>query len=355
MSGYEQRLAADKVEIRTRVATVGARVGDAVAGAVIALLRADRAASYRIVLGDLPINREIRAIDKLCHAFVARHLPSAGHLRFVSSVLQMNVALERIGDYAVTIAREAVQLEQGPPEALGRDIQKLGEQACDVLREALLAFSERDAELARKTRPRAKVIEKTYGQVYRDLVQRASTLGLSDAFALLAIFNRLERVSDQAKNISEETLFELTGEQKPATQYRVLFLDEDASCLAPLAAAMATKAFPQSGHYSSAGLALAPLARPLLNVADRLGLDLGSVQTKAFPADTSELDGVHVVVAMTAAAGERVKSLPYSTSLVQWDLPSSTPMDDEALTDLSRGIAHRVRELMVLMRGPDAP
>jgi hypothetical protein len=30
-------------------------------------------------------------------------------------------------------------------------------------------------------------------------------------------------------------------------------------------------------------------------------------------------------------------------------------MDDEALTDLSRGIAHRVRELMVLMRGPDAP
>ena len=69
-----------------------------------ALLTRDRELAAEVILGDLPINREVRAIDALCHAFVARHLPSAGHLRFVSSVLRLNVELERIGDYAVTIA-----------------------------------------------------------------------------------------------------------------------------------------------------------------------------------------------------------------------------------------------------------
>jgi phosphate transport system protein len=308
------------------------------------------------VLGDLPINREIRAIDALCHAFVARHIPSAGHLRFVSSVLQMNVALERIGDYAVTIAREAVQLRQSPPEQLGKDIAELAAQSCEVLRDALLAFSERDAELARKTRPRAKAIEKTYGQVYSDLVNKAATLGLADAFALLAIFNRLERVSDQAKNISEETLFELTGEQKPATQYRVLFVDEDGTHLAPLAAALAEKAFPESGHYFAAGLTKGRPDPGLSIFAERLGLDILSVNTRAWPSDPLELDGVHVVVAMTPAVASKIERLPYSTSLIEWTFASpQAPLDMAGATELSRKLANEVRELMVLMRGPDAP
>jgi len=102
MNGYERRLAEDKREIRRRVVAVGERVRAAVEMSVESLLRGDRAECARVILGDLPINREVRSINKLCHAFIARHLPSAGHLRFVSAVLQMNIGLERIGDYAVT-------------------------------------------------------------------------------------------------------------------------------------------------------------------------------------------------------------------------------------------------------------
>ena len=69
-----------------------------------------------VVLGDLVVNRRVRKLDSKCHAFVARHLPSAGHLRFVSSVLRLSIALERVGDYAVIIARELAQLESPPPQ-----------------------------------------------------------------------------------------------------------------------------------------------------------------------------------------------------------------------------------------------
>ena len=57
----------------------------------------DNELAYLTVLGDNPINRNSRKLDSLCHAFIARHLPSAGHLRLMSSIVRVNVALERIG------------------------------------------------------------------------------------------------------------------------------------------------------------------------------------------------------------------------------------------------------------------
>ena len=141
MSFYDERLANDKAKIRERVVAIGRRVEQRIGEAVEALVAHDVDRCYAIVLGDLPINREIRAIDRACHAFVARHLPSAGHLRFVSSVLQMNVALERVGDYAVTIAREGVQLRANVQPELVKELQELSSKAREAMRQAVTAFA----------------------------------------------------------------------------------------------------------------------------------------------------------------------------------------------------------------------
>ncbi len=353
MSGYEQRLAVDKAEIRRRVVEVGNRVEAAVESAVNSLLSRDRRGSYAIVLGDLPINREIRAINKACHAFVARHLPSAGHLRFVSSVLQMNVALERIGDYAVTIAREAVQLSQDLPDGISRDLRAFSEQACAVLREALVAFSEKDADLARKTRPRAKSAERQYTEVYNDLMQEGAGLPLRDAFALLAVFHRLERVSDQAKNISEETLFELTGEVKPPKRYEVLFVDDDGTTLAPLAAALASKAFPESGQYSCASISQPrePTSQ-LRQLAEEVGLELVHTRCFELPSGKAELAAYDVIVTLTPTASERLRSAPYSTAVLDWSIQDASAAQ---LREVGQQLSHEIQTLMILMRGEDAP
>ena len=86
------------------------------------------------------MNRMTRRIDHLCHLFVARHLPSAGHLRFISATLRLDVELERVGDYAVSIAREAVQLSEPPTSAIARDIEMMAEQVQAVLHDAIRAF-----------------------------------------------------------------------------------------------------------------------------------------------------------------------------------------------------------------------
>jgi phosphate transport system protein len=352
MNGYEQRLATDKAEIRRRVCEVGGKVHDAVAQAVSALLEQDRQAAYLTVLGDLPINREIRAINKRCHAFIARHLPSAGHLRFVSAVLQIDVALERIGDYAATISREATVLSTPPPAALAEDLRSFSEQTLGILHDALLAFSEKDIELARKTRPKAKSASRTYSDVYADLSREGAGLPISDAFALLAIFHRVERVADQAKNISEETLFELTGETKAPKQYRVLFVDDDGTTLAPLAKALARKAFPESGHYSSASCEPSGQPSPeLVSLADQLALDLSGTRPATLP-PVAELVRFDVVVALTKSGAARIGRVPYGTVLLEW--PLDLPKNGASLEEVSKRLSLEVHDLMVLMRGDDA-
>jgi phosphate transport system protein len=355
MSRYEERLTSDKTAIRERVVAVGGRVERAVSDAVAALVVRDRAAAYRIVLGDLPINREIRAIDRLCHAFVARHLPSAGHLRFISSVLQMNVALERVGDYAVTISREAVQLAEDPPEDLAREITALSSEVCGILRQAMLAFSKQDAELARKAKPLARKVDARYGRTLQEVLAKGIGRSLPDTFALLTVFSKLERVSDQAKNICEETLFEITGETKPPKRYKVLFLDEDCTRLAPLAAGLAQKAFPESGEYDCAGYEPGSALSPALEVvAERLRLDLARFKPAPLRATREVLEQYHVVVCLTPEAASHIPVVPYSTAILTWNPGPADAADEPGLEAVAQALTGEIRELMTTMRGAEA-
>lgn len=112
MTHYEERLQEDLTRLQQKVSSLGNTVENAVANAVRALLELDKEIATEVIIGDLKVNRESRELDRLCHGFVARHLPAAGHLRYVSSTMRVNVALERIGDYAETISRTVLQLSK---------------------------------------------------------------------------------------------------------------------------------------------------------------------------------------------------------------------------------------------------
>ncbi len=355
MSYYETRLAADKVAIRRRLAEVGDRVDRAVGDAVDALLARDQARASELILADLPINRETRAIDAACHAFVARHLPSAGHLRFVSSALRLTVGLERVGDYAVTIAREAVQLSAPPPESIASDVRRLCADARAMLAQALRAFSDQDAELARETKPLAKAVARTYDEMYRDLLGLEGERPLPDLFALLSVLNKLDRVADQAKNLCEETLFEVLGETKPPKVYRVLFVDARDTILGPLAVGLARKAFPRSGRFESAGWQAGDAVAPeVVKLAGELGLVVDA--PRALQPSRDVLARFHVIVGLTPGVRAKIPELPFQTALLEWSLP---PLDGAetvrlGLQQITHDLSGRITELMAALRGEGA-
>lgn len=362
MSHYEERLEQDLGEIRARVAAIGERIEKALEDSIRALLTEDRGLASATILGDLGINREIRAIDRDCHVFVAQHVPSAGHLRFVSSVLQLDVALERVGDYAVAIAREAVQLSAPPAATLARDIELIGDQARRMFSQSMKAFNERSAEQARATKAMAGQVESTFEKVFSDLLLEGQKgeRSIKDLFAQLVIINRLGRVSDQSKNICEETIFAETGETKEPKVYRLLFLDRENDCLSLVAEAFARKAFPESGRYDSAGWEPASSIRPTCEAfMGKNGLDVDRLVPSSLEEVRRRLSDYHVVVGLEEGAADAIGEIPFHTTLVEWPLdPVPSDVDTErqqaALEAALEELSSRIHDLMVSLRGKGA-
>ncbi len=360
MSHYEERLETDLNRIHQQLRTMGGQVQDAIKNAVHAILTGNHKLAYATVLGDLPINRQSRDLDKLCHGFIALHLPSAGHLRVISATIRANMALERIGDYAVTICREAVQLSSPPSGTIAREVELISEESRRMLDQALQAFDEGNAEKAKATMGMADQVDRTFDTVFTDLVTEEGHLNTKDLFGYLVVFNMVERISDQAKNICEETVFAATGQAKAAKTYRVLFLDEDNTSLAPMAEALARKTFPNSGEYASAGRqAGAGLDENLTSFLSERGIDLDGVKPQTLDLTPQELPDYHVIVSLQGPVAGYVDAVPFHTTALEWDVGEAPAAGNagqaaQRYEEIYRELAVQIRDLMTTLRGEEA-
>lgn len=359
---YEERLSKDMARIRDEVGSLGAAVQKAQEDAVQAALTGNEALANQTILRDHPINRKTMEISRLCHAFLAIHLPSAGHLRLISSILRLVNELERIGDYAATIAREGLQLPHLPSGLLRQEMEEMAEQAQTCLRQAMKSFNEKDAELARDTKAIAAQGKGRGDMAFEELVKESESSHeqIRYLFDALILIGRLKRVCDRCKNICEETLFTMTGETKPPKVYKVLFLDEDNNCQSQIAEAVARKTFPNSGEYDSAGRRnSADLKTGLFNFMEAHGLVLGPIETKVLEPEVDKAAKYDVVVSLQGPVSTYLPKQPFRTVFLDWDV--GTPPEgldetetDERYTELYREITVRVRDLMETLRGEGA-
>ena len=354
---YEQRMEADLAQIRRKLRKVSDLVESQVQKAVHAIGHADRDLANEVILGDRQVNRRIKQLDYLCHAFIVRHAPSAGHLRFASATLRLDVALERIGDYAGTIGREVVRLTSAPPGSIARDIDLIAQQARHTLSPALKAFHEGDMALAKETYGLADQTDLTLENVIADLLEAGERreLPLGDIFSMLRIVNLIKRVAEQAENICEQTMFAVSGATRDPRIYRVLFVDERNDGASQIAEAYARKAFPESGAYASAGWRPARALDPaLVAFMDDHGVDMrGAGPTKLLPLK-EEPEHFHVVVGLGPGAREHIGEVPYRTTVLEWALDAPEGIDPASLKELYETLVVRVQDLIKTLAGPDA-
>jgi phosphate transport system protein len=351
-SHYEERLQKDLAWIQDLVGVVGNAIHEGIENAVRSVLTHDKDLAAATVLGDYTINRRTRELDRACHAFVARHLPSAGHLRYVSSVLRLTIGLERIGDYAATISRTVAQLSTQPPPVVARDVEMMAEHARRMLHDGLRSFQTRDVGLAQATLTSASQFAQYFDKVFTDLVTEgeAHSRPVSDLFSLMATFNRLERVIHQAKNICEETVFVVTGKIKGEKTFQILFVDAENNGPSQLAEHFTRKAFPQSGRYRSAGWKCSEEIDPAYQrFAQTVGIDLAKAWPTALPTLRDQLDDFQVVVGLGQGARESIGRMPFHTTVVVWDIDLGA--SPEAVY---RELTPRVRDLLERLRGDQA-
>lgn len=354
---YEERMEEDLSEIKRKVRKVSDLVEQQVQRAIEAFLTETVDLANQAVLGDRQVNRRIKDLDYLCHSFIVRHAPSAGHLRLVSAVLRLSVALERVGDYASMMGREVVRLSAPAPETIRRDIEMMGRQARHVLSQSLRAFHQGDAALAKSTLGQAEQTDITLNTVIKELIATGEKgeRSLRDLFALQRIVNLITRMAEQAENVAEQTIFATTGETRDRRIFRVLFVDEHNDRSSQIAEAYARKAFPETGSFKSAGWSPAAALDPaLISFMDARGVDLGGAVPKPLQPVLNVPQHFHVIVAFSPGAREHLGQLPYRTTLLEWKTGVGAGMDAETLGKLHQEISVRVSDLMTTLAGPEA-
>ena len=159
------------------------------------------------------INRLEREIDQMALDLLAMEQPMAIDLRFILSVIRINADLERVGDQAINIAIRVREMGAFANIELPVDIPKLASLASAMVRKALQAFIEADAELAQSVLHLDDQVDEMNDAAFYAL----STLikeqpdQTPQALNALIIARNLERVGDHATNIAEDVIFWVRG------------------------------------------------------------------------------------------------------------------------------------------------
>jgi phosphate transport system protein len=192
---------------RLDVVRLGALVGDAIRISVEALERRDSAAGARVVAGDDTIDDLRRKIEASCIELIWRQQPVAGELREIAAMLEIATDLERVGDYAVDIAKHAIKLADVPLRPARVEIDHIASVAHGILLEAMRAYTERDSNLAEHVIDEDDEVDRLYKRGVKALQQEMQTDPemVTAGTRILFVLAALERVGDRANNIAWHT------------------------------------------------------------------------------------------------------------------------------------------------------
>ncbi|MBC5809820.1 MAG: phosphate signaling complex protein PhoU [Candidatus Eremiobacteraeota bacterium] len=194
-------------QTRLDVVRLGALVSDALDAAVASLERRDTNLAARVVAGDDAVDDLRRKIEGACIDLIWKQQPVAGELRAIAAMLNTVVDLERIGDYAVDIAKNSVKLNDIPIRPARVEIGRIAAIANEMLRDVMRAYTEGDAELAEAVIQRDEEVDNLYHRGIEALQQEmAQDPGVVRAGTMmLFVLAELERVGDRANNIAWHT------------------------------------------------------------------------------------------------------------------------------------------------------
>ena len=163
--------------------------------------------------GEMAINRLEREIDQMALDLLAMEQPMAIDLRFILAVIKINADVERVGDSARAISERVRALMAFPQVELPIDIPRMSNLASAMVRKALQAFIEADAEMAESVLSMDDNVDKLNRVAHSTLLSLMKTEPALAPQALnaLMISRALERVADHATNIAEDVIFWVRG------------------------------------------------------------------------------------------------------------------------------------------------
>ncbi|QYE34348.1 MULTISPECIES: phosphate signaling complex protein PhoU [Sphingosinicellaceae] len=201
-------------QLRSIVGQMGGLCEAQITAAVEALMARDPDAAIAVVETDKRIDALEAEAERLAVTMIALRAPMASDLREIIAALKISSVLERIGDYAKNIAKRASTLtatSQIEPVII---IPQMARVVVEMIKDALDAFVDRDADKALAVVQRDATVDDFYNSLFRSLLtfMMENPHHITPSAHLLFIAKNLERIGDHATNVAEMVYFSATGD-----------------------------------------------------------------------------------------------------------------------------------------------
>ncbi|MDH7502064.1 MAG: phosphate signaling complex protein PhoU [Verrucomicrobiota bacterium] len=330
-SHYEATMERDLDRIRSAIGRMADLACHALRDCVKALQERNRQLAYAVIIRDQNIDELEKEIDRLCLEFLVRQQPVARPLRFAYTALKVNTELERVGDYAESIAHQGAKLiTLGVPVPVER-FSRIADRAIGMLSDAVRAYLSADHALALATIPTEDIVDVQKSELRKELIRmyKDDLLPFEALDPCLTITRRLERVSDQARNICAETIYLSTGEfskHREADTFRILFIDRYNAGVSLMAEAIGESLRKTRFIFASAGLEPKAPSDTVLEFMKEKGFDLSHKRSKAIN-QVPELDRYHVVIALDPDAKRLFPRQTHKIIFLDWAVEDPAAID----------------------------
>ena len=208
---YDEELEA----VRNHVLAMGQLVERQIETAMKGLVAGDPTIAERVEVMDHEVNAQEVAIDEQCSRILARRQPAASDLRLIIAIIKTITDLERIGDEAERIAKQAATMHEHGEVAEGDliELEGMAQRVIKMIQTGLEAFAHLDAEAALRMARKDKKVDREY----EGLMRKSITYMMEDPrtirreLAVLWCARALERIGDHAKNMAEYIVFLVHG------------------------------------------------------------------------------------------------------------------------------------------------
>ncbi|MEY4389106.1 MAG: hypothetical protein RLZZ432_825 [Chloroflexota bacterium] len=209
-SAYDQSVA----EIRDDVLRMGAKVEQQVRSAVAAIGSRDEAAALKVIQSDREVNDLQKRATGAIVTVIATQNPVARDLRYLLTLDHVAYELERMGDHASSVAKQARRLAPLPPVDEAALLHDLGAQVAELVRGVTHALVDADESEARRVAALDDEVDGGYRRLFDSMLSAMrSDSGKVDAgTAILFAAHYLERIGDRVTNIAEDIVFLASGE-----------------------------------------------------------------------------------------------------------------------------------------------
>jgi phosphate transport system protein len=206
-------------ELEAALQEEGELVLRALRGCLGALERQDTELADDVIAFDDEVDDSYVAIEEGIQSLLARQTPVAVDLRTVLAVLHVNLHLERMADYCVTVAKLTKLVAEVPPDAtLIEAFEEMGARAEEMIHIALDSFAERDVERAEALVELDELIDRANRRAVKQVIAIGGDEERREwGLRMLLVSRCLERIGDHAVDIGEQTAFLVSGEFREFT------------------------------------------------------------------------------------------------------------------------------------------